>query len=159
MGAGYFSDTSATLPTITAMTRFVPPRMQHAERLLLEDEISGFFSLLKTKWSVLGMRQRIASVRDHLFIYDRLDDADLTVQTQQVAQRARTHIHQQHFQEQAIAVTTSWMRRRLGMAAYDVQLSGALHLLSGRLVQLAPGEGKTLTIGLAAGVMGRYEPR
>ena len=100
------------------------------------------------------MRQRIASVRDHLFIYDRLDDADLTVQTQQVAQRARTHIHQKHFQEQAIAVTTSWMRRRLGMAAYDVQLSGALHLLSGRLVQLAPGEGKTLTIGLAAGVMG-----
>ena len=45
-------------------------------------------------------------------------------------------------------------RRVLGMRAYDVQLIGGLALLEGRLAEMQPGEGKTLTATLAAGTAG-----
>lgn len=44
--------------------------------------------------------------------------------------------------------------RQIGMRPYSVQVCCALAMIDGYLVQLAPGEGKTLTIGLAATVIG-----
>jgi len=41
-------------------------------------------------------------------------------------------------------------RRQLGMQAYETQIRAAIAMHDGYLVQLAPGEGKTLSIGLAA---------
>lgn len=52
----------------------------------------------------------------------------------------------------ALPVATELAYRALGLRAYPVQLMGALCLAEGRLAEMATGEGKTLTIALAAAV-------
>jgi preprotein translocase subunit SecA len=51
---------------------------------------------------------------------------------------------------QALAVVAALAARALGMQAYPVQLMGALALHQGALAEMATGEGKTLTVALAA---------
>lgn len=55
---------------------------------------------------------------------------------------------------EALPVVVEMAYRATGLRAYPVQLMGALGLAEGRLVEMATGEGKTLTIGLAAAVSG-----
>lgn len=50
----------------------------------------------------------------------------------------------------ALPVVVELAHRALGLRAYPVQVMGALGLADGRLVEMATGEGKTLTIALAA---------
>lgn len=54
----------------------------------------------------------------------------------------------------ALPVVVELAYRSLGLRAYPVQLMGALGLADGKLVEMATGEGKTLTIALAAAVSG-----
>ena len=53
-----------------------------------------------------------------------------------------------------LALATEFARRTLELQAYREQIVGALALESGFLAEMATGEGKTLTIGLAAAVAG-----
>ncbi len=50
----------------------------------------------------------------------------------------------------ALALLAVCMERHLGMSPYRVQLLAALAMHQGAVVQLAPGEGKTLALGLVA---------
>jgi len=50
----------------------------------------------------------------------------------------------------ALAIVGDVSRRQLGLRPYPVQLMGALALYEGWLVEMATGEGKTLTIAMAA---------
>ena len=52
----------------------------------------------------------------------------------------------------ALAGIVIYAQRSLGMKPYLVQLVSALAMLDGHLVQLAPGEGKTLTIAIVSAV-------
>jgi preprotein translocase subunit SecA len=52
--------------------------------------------------------------------------------------------------EEALAAIREAARRALGLHPFPVQLAGALALWHGRLAEMATGEGKTLTAGLAA---------
>lgn len=54
----------------------------------------------------------------------------------------------------AIAIVREVARRQRGEHPYRVQVAGALGLLSGVIVEMATGEGKTLTASLAATVLG-----
>lgn len=56
--------------------------------------------------------------------------------------------------EEALALVAEVARRTVGLRPYRVQIMGALGLFRGRLVEMATGEGKTLTIALAAAVCG-----
>lgn len=49
-----------------------------------------------------------------------------------------------------LACAADQARRTLGMSAYDVQLIGARIVIEGGLAEMATGEGKTLTVALAA---------
>lgn len=51
---------------------------------------------------------------------------------------------------EALPVVVEIAARSLKLRAYPVQIMGALGIASGRLVEMATGEGKTLTIALAA---------
>jgi preprotein translocase subunit SecA len=53
-----------------------------------------------------------------------------------------------------VPVIAELARRALGLTAYPVQIMGALGIGDGRLVEMATGEGKTLTIALGACVFG-----
>ncbi len=54
----------------------------------------------------------------------------------------------------ALAGLREAAHRKLGLRAFPVQLAGALALHRGKLVEMATGEGKTLTAGLAAALSG-----
>ena len=54
----------------------------------------------------------------------------------------------------ALPLVAEAARRSLGLTAYRTQLMGALGIGSGSLVEMATGEGKTLTIALAAAIAG-----
>jgi preprotein translocase subunit SecA len=53
-----------------------------------------------------------------------------------------------------LAGTAIGAQRALGLTPYREQLQGALAIFDGYLAEMATGEGKTLTIGLAAALMG-----
>jgi preprotein translocase subunit SecA len=53
---------------------------------------------------------------------------------------------------EALALAGAVMQRTLGMSPYDTQVLAAWLMLNGRLVEMATGEGKTLTAALAAAV-------
>lgn len=55
---------------------------------------------------------------------------------------------------EALALLSELAFRLLGMRPYEVQLIGVLAMYDGHIVQLAPGEGKTLTIGLLGVLQG-----
>jgi preprotein translocase subunit SecA len=52
----------------------------------------------------------------------------------------------------ALALAREAARRTLGLAAHDVQLTGAHAVLRGMVAEMATGEGKTLVAAIAAGV-------
>lgn len=54
----------------------------------------------------------------------------------------------------ALPLVAEAARRSLGLTAYRTQLMGALAIGQGTLVEMATGEGKTLTIALAAAIAG-----
>lgn len=54
----------------------------------------------------------------------------------------------------AFALLAVAMDRSLGMTPYRVQLSAAIAMHQGAIVQLAPGEGKTLALALVAALLG-----
>ncbi|CAM2893165.1 hypothetical protein [Rariglobus hedericola] len=54
----------------------------------------------------------------------------------------------------ALPFVAEYAYRSLGLRPYPVQLMGALGIARGHLVEMATGEGKTLTIALAAAVCG-----
>jgi preprotein translocase subunit SecA len=56
--------------------------------------------------------------------------------------------------EKALPIVTELAVRTLGLRPYRVQIMGALGLARGRLVEMATGEGKSLTIALAAAISG-----
>ena len=56
--------------------------------------------------------------------------------------------------EQILPHMAEAARRSLGLTAYPTQLMGALAISHGTLVEMATGEGKTLTIALAAAIAG-----
>ncbi len=66
----------------------------------------------------------------------------------------RNEEHGDNLVYDALAVVAEMARRRLGLAPYPVQLMGALAVWRGYLIEMATGEGKTLTIALAASLSG-----
>ncbi|MEH1130334.1 accessory Sec system translocase SecA2 [Micromonospora sp. CPCC 206061] len=79
---------------------------------------------------------KIAAREDEL---KELDDAELT----EAAGKAEEYV-------EICAVGREAARRGLDQRAYDVQLVGAMALQSGKVAEMATGEGKTLTAAIAA---------
>lgn len=88
-----------------------------------------------------------------------LSDAELQEQLDTARQHAaRGHLgHPRERLCEALAGLGAAATRQLGQTPYQVQLMAALAMLDGYVVQVAPGEGKTLTLGLAAVIRG-WEP-
>ncbi|WP_083944964.1 preprotein translocase subunit SecA [Thiomicrospira microaerophila] len=70
----------------------------------------------------------------------------------QVKSLARKHKLAEHPEQLYLAlnILRHLSQQSLGMAPYDVQLISLLAMFEGHMVQLAPGEGKTLTIAMLA---------
>jgi preprotein translocase subunit SecA len=82
----------------------------------------------------------------------RADAAELESETQSVRARLLRRDADAEATGTALALAAAAMQRTLGMTPYDTQVLAAWLMLRGRLVEMATGEGKTLTAGLAAAV-------
>ena len=86
---------------------------------------------------------------------DALDDAALALAMQQAQEALRRDPLGAKGQiVQTLALVGQITRRVLGMRPYPVQFMGALALHGGWLAEMATGEGKTLTVALAAVMAG-----
>lgn len=86
---------------------------------------------------------------------ETLSDDELKVRMLEQRQRLR-RLSDSRWEDgfaEALPLVAELARRSLRLRPYPVQLMGALGLARARLVEMATGEGKTLTIGLAAALM------
>lgn len=79
-----------------------------------------------------------------------LDDAGLLDAAQALRARLLARRSDSRALARAFAIVREASARRLGKRHYQVQLMGALALFDGRMVEMATGEGKTLTAAPAA---------
>lgn len=85
-----------------------------------------------------------------------LDLSKVEFQSKSLYFKALSHKNKLFSNRESLLQAVAWLsinaKNELGMQPYDVQLVCALAMIDGHLVQLAPGEGKTLTIGLVAAI-------
>jgi len=82
--------------------------------------------------------------------FETLDEAALRTRTAEVMQRVRRKAADPEAIVEALALACEAAIRELGLRPYPVQILGALVMLAGGVAEMATGEGKTLTAGLAA---------
>ena len=81
---------------------------------------------------------------------ERLDDDELRAAAEALGPQLRTQGLQPALVERAFALAGAATVRRLGLRHHREQVMGGLALLDGSLVEMATGEGKTVTAVLAA---------
>ncbi len=94
--------------------------------------------------------QFVARVRQCEAPLHGLDDAMLSAQIRQIRLRLRNSELPESLLAEALAIVGEACQRTLGRRPFDVQLIGARIVLAGGLAEMATGEGKTLTVALAA---------
>lgn len=101
------------------------------------------------------LREQADRIHAEAAALEALDDAGLRARMQDERRRLR-RLSEARWAEgfaAALPLVAELARRRMRLRPHPVQLMGALGLARGRLVEMATGEGKTLTIGLAAVLM------
>lgn len=79
-----------------------------------------------------------------------LEDAAVIQKAQRLAALLRQGESQAEVRHEAFAVVADAVRRKLRLTVYDTQLTGALAMAQGKLVQMGTGEGKTLVAAFVA---------
>jgi preprotein translocase subunit SecA len=112
------------------------------------------------RWRSRGVEERLLSeqsVKLHAAARDLESLSDVELRARMTEQRRRLRrLSDSRWADgfaEALPLVAEMARRHLHLRPYPVQLMGALGLARGRLVEMATGEGKTLTIGLAATLM------
>ncbi len=102
-----------------------------------------------------GLREQALRLHADQGALEALDDSQLRVKVREQRARLRRTPDARWSESfaEALPLVAELARRHLHLRPYPVQLMGALGLAHGRLVEMATGEGKTLTIGLAAALM------
>lgn len=138
------------------MTKFHQPKIVHEAKSDLVTKLSLFIHKRKHKDQVQRYVVEAEKVIALCDVFESLSNAQLSDQLRECASFARTGklIENRSLLLNALAQLVLVSARKLGMRPYPVQVCCALAMIDGYLVQLAPGEGKTLTIGLAASVLG-----
>ena len=99
--------------------------------------------------------QRAQAIEAACCALDGHADHDLQLAMAQARAALRRDPLQAHGQlDQALAIVGQMALRVLGMRPYAVQFMGALTIHEGLLAEMATGEGKTLTVGLAGVLAG-----
>ena len=82
--------------------------------------------------------------------FGRLPDRELQVRADQMRGRARAGDASPAFLAEAFGLCSTAIWRGLGLRPFDVQLAAGVAMFEGALVELATGEGKTLTAAFPA---------
>ncbi len=118
----------------------------------LERRLGGLMALAPLgRWQLARQADRILALDAAMAA---LDEAALRAEARRLRSRLLTRPGDRAALERAFALVREASGRTLGKKHYKVQLMGALALHRGRLVEMATGEGKTLTAAPAAAVAG-----
>jgi preprotein translocase subunit SecA len=90
----------------------------------------------------------VPAIRFYEQKYGNLSDADLVARVNRLRGLARSGIVNEHVVAEAFGLCSIAIWRELGMLPFDVQLAAGVVMHEGGLVELATGEGKTLTAAL-----------
>jgi len=144
----------APLPADRVQRPFVERAEHHpgwADRLA-----DTLFAATLGRWQTHALQARrqyeplLAAVRRHTEGVDALDDAALRARIDRLRPALRRQGFEPALVGEAFALLREASGRVLGRRHFDTQMMGAWGLLNGRLVEMATGEGKTLTAALAA---------
>jgi preprotein translocase subunit SecA len=105
---------------------------------------------------LMSQAQAVRQACDRLDSASAQDLSDLLNRARAAMQRDPAHARGQR--EEVLALVGQMAARALGLRPHPVQFMGALALHEGLLAEMATGEGKTLTVGMAgvlAGLSGR----
>jgi preprotein translocase subunit SecA len=128
------------------------PENRHpwSEKAHLERWLQELAAPLGQRRSEAGFRAFVARVRLLEAPLGLLDEPSLAERIRQLRPRLRNSTLPEDLLAEAFACLGEYSQRHLGRRPFDVQLIGARIVLTGGLAEMATGEGKTLTIGLAA---------
>ncbi len=98
------------------------------------------------------LRKWVARVNRQGRYFDGLPDADLRHHVDDLRRRMVAGGCRDHLTVRGFALVREVARRQIGLRPFDCQLMGAYGLFNGRVVEMATGEGKTLTAALAAAI-------
>ncbi len=112
----------------------------------------GWFASLKPR-QTLYLREAAVIMKDEA-VYMQWTERQLREALQPYVEAARRCRLEGVLRQQAVAILREISFRSLGKRPYLVQVAGCLALHDGLVVQMATGEGKSLTCALAATLMG-----
>ncbi|MDQ8195965.1 hypothetical protein QEH59_16135 [Coraliomargarita sp. SDUM461004] len=152
-------------PAALKSVRFVAPRNEARRTEIREVEpvlsgLDGWVHDQVGRWKSKpvksdAMWEQAGSIEQALRQLSQLSERQF--QSELRAMRQQVRRHGANWPQQvglALPLVAEAARRSLGLTAYRTQLMGALGIGSGSLVEMATGEGKTLTIALAAVIAG-----
>ncbi|MBK5928396.1 translocase [Rhodobaculum claviforme] len=114
----------------------------------LERRVGGLLSRLPlTRLRLSRQADRVLALAPRMAV---LDDAALVAEAVRLRRRLLSRPGDRAALERAFAVVREVSARTLGKTHYKVQIMGALALHAGHMVEMATGEGKTLTAAPAA---------
>ena len=130
---------------------FLPERKEPQDtlRARLQGAVSGWFSRI-TIWHRVADRQLAVAAIAYGKALRELPDQALDTRLAELREQLRCNGLQRSAVRNTLAVLRELVHRELGLSLTRAQLQAAQGLLSGRLVVLAPGEGKTLALIIAA---------
>jgi preprotein translocase subunit SecA len=139
-----------------------PPLLQAArlDHRLADPKVASRADLwLSARWGAASQRlpmrlARLKAAADQVLAREDMlrPQADAALKAQVAELRNQLHRHGLTADQipPALALAREAARRSLGLHAYPEQVMGAIALLNGMVAEMATGEGKTLTAGLAA---------
>jgi preprotein translocase subunit SecA len=101
-----------------------------------------------------ALRDRAREIEARIAEWEALPDGEIAARTETAAAALLKPRPGSDALIAGVAGTALAARRTLGLTPYPEQLQGALAIFDGYLAEMATGEGKTLTIALAAALMG-----
>jgi preprotein translocase subunit SecA len=151
MNATVFSSDPRPQPSMALLPRISALRPESTRLEGLDAWVYGWQGRFK-RWSIgrSRLRRQGESARRLCEALSGLNDTELHIQLKTVRETLRRDprnacgrlVH-------GLAVVGQFAHRQLGMMPYPVQFMGALAIHRGCLAEMATGEGKTLTVGMA----------
>lgn len=91
-----------------------------------------------------------ARINDLEATFSRLSDDGLRTKGRELRSSLRLHGYETPLMAEVFALVRETSRRRIGLRHHDVQIRAGLAMLSGAIVEMDTGEGKTVTAALTA---------
>ncbi|WP_379156274.1 accessory Sec system translocase SecA2 [Paenibacillus sp. sgz5001063] len=107
-------------------------------------------SLTRGLWKRTDANAHLNLIRQYGESLKQSRDEELSFFVDQLRENAQVALHEEDRTYRLFALVKEAVRRVHGFELHDVQLTGGLRMAQGQIVEMATGEGKTVTVALPA---------